>query len=282
MKQELQAVFQMRYSFFGKSGWRSGASRDKARLLDSQRLDKRFHYFRTMALPSLAAQSDRDFKLLLLTSEDLPEAHRTVLEELCHDTLGRDRCHILYRPPDGAGRWFQRYMRKKLNSHSHSVQIVLDDDDAVAADFVETVRREAEFAIAGFRADQDCTYLSYASGLTADFGPDGVRLLRREVPFTNLGLSLVAPTRTRKNPYMLAHKKVARRHPVRVTYDLRPYYIRSVHDSNDSRAHMGEEALPRTELPRLSTYFPWLGGLDLVWPEPAPAAAGTARKPRVA
>ncbi|MBK0327338.1 hypothetical protein I5535_08520 [Rhodobacteraceae bacterium F11138] len=57
MKQGLQAVFQMRYSFFGKSGWRSGTSRDKDRLLDPDRLQKRFHYFENMALPSLAAQT---------------------------------------------------------------------------------------------------------------------------------------------------------------------------------------------------------------------------------
>lgn len=267
MEPGLQTVFQMRYSFFGKSGWRSAPSKDKARLLDPARLRKRFHYFENMALPSLAAQSDQNFTLLLLTSEDLPDAHKTVLEDVCYDTLGKDRCRILYRPPDGAGRWFQRYMRKRMNRVSHSIQIVLDDDDAVAADFVETTRREAEFVLPGFREDQECIYLSYASGLTADFGKDGVRLLQREVPFTNLGLSLVAPTKTRKNPYMLAHKKVSRRHPVRVNYDLRPFYIRSVHDSNDSRTHMGDDRIEETALPGLLRYFPWLDELNLLWPD---------------
>jgi hypothetical protein len=147
---------------------------------------------------------------------------------------------------------------------SHAAQVVLDDDDAVSVDFVESVRREGEHAVRSLRPGQDCVYLSYATGMTARFHLDGsVDLMDRVVPFTNLGLTLVAPPGTRRNPFMLAHKKVARRHDVRVFYDQRPWYLRAVHDSNDSRALHTDAPLPADRVKAAMAQFPLLRGLDM-------------------
>jgi hypothetical protein len=259
----LQAVFQTRYSFFGQSGWKSATSKLQEELFDPARLSKRFHLFQKMNLACLRDQSDSDFKLVILTSTLLPEGHLKLLTEACHDVLGRERTHILQRAPGSAGRWLQKYTTRQMNTVPYTMQIVLDDDDAVSADFVEESRREAEFALSRFRPGQDCVYLSYANGLTARFGPDGVDLMPRVVPFTNLGLVLVAPTDTGKSPYMLAHKKVARRHPVRVTYDQRPFYIRAVHDTNDSRAMHGDEVMDAAAVRQALPYFPLLKDLGV-------------------
>lgn len=272
MAQNLQILFQTRYSFFGKSGWRSAPSRDKAQLFDPGRLARRFSLFEKMALASLRDQTDTGFKLVVLTAQDLPPDHARLLREACHDVLGPERAHIIARPEGSAGAWLQKYTARKLNDAPHSVQIVLDDDDAVSADFVEVARAEAAFALSRFRPEQDCVYLSFASGLTARFSDDGVDLIRRDVAFTNLGLSLVAPTTTRRNPYMLAHKKVARRHPVRVIHDQRPYYIRAIHGMNDSRAHHGDDVLDAAAVRAARAYFPLLGALELTAEKGAAAA----------
>ena len=106
--------------------------------------------------------------------------------------------------------------------------------------------------------------MSYARGLTAKFDGDApIDLARRVVPFTNLGLTLVAPTKAQKNPYMLAHKKVARRHNVIVNYAQRPFYIRAVHDFNDSRAHRKSENLAQDGVETARGYFPLLNHLSL-------------------
>lgn len=265
MAPSLQMVFQTRYSFFGASGWRSEASREKEILFDPARLAKRLDLFEKMNLASLRDQTDADFKLVVLTSIDLPEAHSRLMEQACSDIVGAERVHILRRKPAGAGQWLRKYMRNQLNVTDHAAQIVLDDDDAVSVDFVERCRAEAVHALSQFREDQDCTYLSFATGFTGLFHADGgMDLIRRDMPYTNLGLTLVAPTRTRKNPYMLAHKKVARRHDVRVFQEQRPFFIRAIHDTNDSRGHHGEVMLDADAVKAARTWFPLLKDLDLV------------------
>ena len=217
MASDLQMIFQTRYSFFGASGWRSAASKEKEILFDPNRLAKRLDLFTKMNLASLRDQTDSEFKLVVLTAIDLPPAHDALMTEACNDIIGADRTHILRRGPSRAGAWFRKYVRNQMNVTEHTAQIVLDDDDAVSFDFVERCRAEARHALGQFRPGQECCYLSFANGYSGLFHPDGgVDLIKREVPFTNLGLTLVAPTLTRKNPFILAHKKVARRHDVRV------------------------------------------------------------------
>lgn len=264
MAQGLQVVFQTRYSFFGSSGWRSEASKNEAELFDAARLARRFELFRAMNLASLRDQTDADFKLLVLTSTRMPGDHLKLLTEACHDILGAGRSHILPRAPGSAGQWLRQYMQRELGNVSHSAQVVLDDDDAVSTDFVASVRCEAEHALRAMQPEAECVYLSYATGMTARFNADGsVDLMDRVVPFTNLGLTLVAPTETRKNPFMLAHKKVARRHDVRVFYDRRPWYLRAVHDTNDSRGLHGDAPLPAPRVEAALARFPLLRDLDL-------------------
>jgi hypothetical protein len=276
MSSPIQTVFQTRYSYFGQSGWRSNASKAQEMLFDPARLAKRLYLFEHMNLACLRDQSDPEFKLAILTSTLLPEDHFKDLTALCHDMLGPERVHILRRGPGSAGKQFNRFMTRKLSTTPHAVQVVLDDDDALSVDFVEETRREAEFALSRFRPDQDCVYVSFASGLSARFDDDGLLLTPRSVPFTNLGLALVAPSDTPKNPYMLAHKKVARRHPVRVIHDQRPFYIRAVHDTNDSRAMMDKTPLAPEDVATALTYFPLLRNFTLKNPDAASSKAKSA------
>lgn len=263
MAEGLQAVFQTRYSFFGKSGWRSETSRDKAALLDPERLKKRFGYFEKMTLACLRDQTDPGFALMVLTSEDLPADHAKLLTEACNDVLGAGRVHLLLRPEGSAGRWMQRYMARRMGGADHACQIVLDDDDAVSADFTAIVKREARAALDAMAPGQEAVYLSFADGLTARFGGDGVDLIPRSAPFTNLGLTLVGRKDVKTSPFNIAHKKVARRYPVRLFHDQRPYYIRAVHDTNDSRALHRDEVLDAEAARGAMRHFPLLEALDL-------------------
>lgn len=256
MTADLQVVFQTRHSFLGSSGWRSGVSKDKGLLFDPGRLTKRFDLFRKPHLASLRDQGDGDFKRLILTSTELPDQHAAQVQEASRDILGAERAHFIQRRPGSAGAWLRKYMRNQLNGTALSAQVVLDDDDAVSADFVQPCRPEAAFALTQFRDGQDCASLSFASGLTGRFEADGgMHLIPREVPSTNLGLTLVAPTTTRKNPSMLAHQKAARRHAVRVIHEKRPFCIRGGHGTDMPGGDAVRAAMP---------WFPLLRDLDLV------------------
>jgi hypothetical protein len=60
---------------------------------------------------------------------------------------------------------------------------------------------------------------------------------------------------------MTAHKKIARRHPVRVIYDMVPSYIRAVHDTNDSRALHSPDTVNPDLMPDILKAFPLLAEL---------------------
>ena len=256
----MQIVFVTRYSYVGRSGWRSKASRDPSRLLNPDRLAYRARLFEGMPLASLKAQTDQNFKLLVLSSDAMAQEDQDHLNTLCGNALG-DRAHVIYRHPDFAGRQMRKYLRRNLKGPSYTVQIVLDDDDALSTDFVETVRQEARALLPTLRGRGDAenyTYLSYPEGVTAFFGADRTDYFQRSVPFTNLGLSLVARTKSRRNPYLIDHKNVARDHPTRVMYHRKPYYVRAVHELNDSAPKLNDAALSDDELLDLYRRFPAL------------------------
>lgn len=72
-----------RSSFLGRSGWKSDAARDAALLFGPERLRLRTELFRTITLPSLVAQTDRDLTHVILTSGQLPHWAMAELNEAC-------------------------------------------------------------------------------------------------------------------------------------------------------------------------------------------------------
>ncbi len=257
----MQFVFQMRYSYFGLGGWRSKASRDPAALFDTERLAKRAYFLEKIALASLAAQTDPDFKLVVLSSDQLPDPQKRFLKEVCNDMLGHKRVRVLFRGQGRAGNIFRRFQHNRLNSDPFTTQIVLDDDDAVSSDFVETLRPEAEFAKSTFSGSDSYSFVSQAQGVSAVFTDGALEFAHKTTPFVNLGLALVAPTLTKRNPFLVAHKNIDQRHPARVNYGPTPYYLRAVHDCNDSRAMFGDDMLRDDEMPGLMDRFPLLRAL---------------------
>ncbi|MBT9384235.1 putative rhamnosyl transferase [Pseudooceanicola sp. CBS1P-1] len=258
----MQILFQTRYSFWGQSGWRSAASRDPALLFDPARLAKRLRLFGAITLPSLRDQLDAEFHLLVLTSAHMPGPALAALQRLCGDMLGA-RAHVLAEPRGSASPPFLACLRRLCPPGSWAVQCVLDDDDAVACDFTVRLRQEATAARSCLAPGQEAVFLSFPRGyslLWDDRAPP--RLFRRHVPFTNLGLSLLAPATTALTPFSVAHKKVGRRFPSRVIDDLSPYYLRTLHAHNDSRGlyDAGNE-VPAERLPQLEARFPLLRGL---------------------
>ena len=254
----MQTLILMRYSYFGLSGWQSGASRDLDRLLSSERLAKRINLLENIALRSLADQTDEDFKLVVLSSRAMPKWRQRQLTSLCKDMLGDDRADVIFRRQGSAHAKFKNHIHENYGDAPLTCQVVLDDDDALASDFVEKLKPEAEAAIQNVSGRHAHTFMSFPEGVSLKLGQDGAQLFERDVPFTNLGLSLVAPTQAKFTVYGLAHKKVTRRHPTRVIYRQEPSYIRTVHDTNDSRAQHGDSAIPTADLPVMIARFPCL------------------------
>ncbi|MGY3437731.1 MULTISPECIES: glycosyltransferase [unclassified Marinovum] len=261
----MHMIYEMRYSYFGQSGWKSAASTDKAQLFDEGRLDARHYFLEKIALRSLADQTDGDFGLIVLTAEDLPERHMARLKQVCGDTLG-DRAHVIARAPDSTGTCFNQYRKEAFARDPWSTQIVLDDDDAVSADFTAKLRAEATAAKKLRAPGEEYCFISHARGVSAVFNDGKMSLRHRLNAATNLGLAVTAPTGSRYQPFGIAHKKILARRPVRVIYSPTPSYIRAVHDTNDSRAQYSDDIVQADQMERMHTAFPLLKDLMVEWP----------------
>ncbi len=248
----MQTFFLMRYSFFGRSDWRSDASRTADLLFDPVRLEKRAALLEQIALRSLADQTDRDFGLIVLSSEGMPDLFKKQLSALCHDMLGT-RAHVLFEPPERAAYCIDQFRRRTLTpTGPHVIQSILDDDDAVGARFVAKIKREAAAAISLFNEGQDYTFLSHAKGVNMVFRPKGgIELRRRNMPAAAQGLTLVSKSGANRSPFNIAHKKILERRPVRVIQGGPVMYLRSVHDTNDSRAMVGGKLVSEADVDQI-------------------------------
>jgi hypothetical protein len=262
----MHLLYLMRYSFFGQSGWRGEASKDADKLFDPARLDEREYFLRKVALPSLRDQSDHDFNLVVLSSTLMPKLYQDRLIEACSDILG-PRAHVIFRDPGSTSDMFHKYRRQVFNRYAFTAQVVLDDDDALAVDFNADLRGEANAAMMLRKVNQpDYVFLSWPRGVTAQFKDKSLTIYPRNVPATNLGLTVVAPSSSNRSPFRVAHHKILHRRPVRVIHTLEPQYIRALHGSNDSRGRFDDTPMPADALPGLYKTFPLLKELGSDWP----------------
>ena len=118
-----------RFSYLGRSGWKSDASRDAALLFEPERLRLRLELFRSITLPSLAAQTDRSFSHVILTSNQMPAWAMNELKEACATAHGPGgRYAILARRPGISS----AFLRRHLQTISAADALAEEPADAIA------------------------------------------------------------------------------------------------------------------------------------------------------
>ena len=202
----------------------------RAFLYDPERLQQRFVWFEHVVLPCLRAQTDPRFTLIVLTGDDLPQPFADLLEELCA-TVPQI---VLDRRSAGPHRDLCRAaVRARVDPAADVVaQFRLDDDDAVAIDFVERVR--ADFLpLSPFFARSGLLSLDYARGLVLSV-EEGITL--RPVVAENWTPALVVflPPEADRAILDFPHHMLLTRMPgIHLTDDY--MFVRGRHESNDSR-----------------------------------------------
>ena len=257
----IPVVIVTRFSFFGKSGWKSDASRDRALLFQPERLQHRLRLFSQITLPSLAAQSRQDFHHFILTSRDLPEPTAAVLAETCARSHGdAGRYSIVAARPMPARAALRRFLDRRYPGQVVA-QVALDDDDGLAADFVHDLRRQ--FALIEEETPDISQklphFVSYSRGfglMLRDAAEGAPALFRIRYPYINLGLTMIAGDHA-KNILAIQHKKAPRRFGARLIGDT-PMYVRGIHDFNDSRVEQSERWVPADESDELGKRFPFV------------------------
>lgn len=222
-----------RFSFLGLSGWKSEPSRNPDLLFEESRLRGRLQLFETVALASLAAQTNPDFRLHVLTSDQMPGWALDRLHEISFAALGKDRVTIDARP-EGRARKYHRIHLEETYRDRFIAQVVLDDDDGLSNDFMAVLRDKIGVAVEdGHLADTDARhFLTFPQGYGLVHSDGPTEIYRHSYKLINLGLTLLG------RPGRSIHAMVHQYDPIEIghtTYEDKPMFLRSVHDFNDSR-----------------------------------------------
>lgn len=240
----MRIVFMTRFSFLGAGGWRSQASKKAELLFDEGRLEKRFWMFEKITLPTLMSQTDKDFDWIVLSSSGMPGLFRRRLRQTVSRLKCNGRSQVLFREPRHVAGVFRRSIQRMYQPDDLICSVVLDDDDGLSDDFVAICREQARFAWENRDQDKDYVITSFPRGYSLILSENGCDLARRNVPYTNLGLALTAPAKCKRNLFSMSHNRIGQRHPNHLVKTDRPFYLRSVHTSNDSRAIVPKKAEP--------------------------------------
>ncbi len=219
-----------RFSFFGLSGWKSEFSTNPDYLFDENRLLQRFWLFEHITLRSLASQTDKDFHYFVLSSNMMPKWAQNKLEQLCRTYVGAGRYTIRFARPAPARR-YQRLMQVELAGDGLVTQVVLDDDDALSNDFVETLRIQiSEFDFSN--EEMFPHFLTFPFGYVLGLREDNTCVWTHGYKFINLGLTLIG-SRHQKNIFAINHRNAPKIYGFTTQYD-KPMYVRTLSNVNDS------------------------------------------------
>ncbi len=191
----------MRFSYLGRSDVklaRHNADLEyrKSVLYAPARLEERFYFFEKICLPSLKWQTDKDFRLVIFTSPELPKRYQARLAAAVADTpqieLVYDTATHMTLAVDA---WIAR---QPVTRDERTLHFRLDDDDALSTDFVATLHEHLDRV-------PDHAIITRPSGLFLIQTEEGPELLAKFEPHIAIGYAVTSPPGKVLNPYMLQH-----------------------------------------------------------------------------
>jgi len=211
----------------------------EAYLYSAERLTLRFRHFETLTLPSIAAQRDKRFTLLIVTGERLPQPWKDRLHDLCATV---PQIKIVAAPPERHRTAMQKAIQEELGeANEDSLQFRIDDDDAVDVSFVRSIRRTARLS-SRLRTDWRNLAIEFSNGYSVLLTPEGIRAQKIQANFYACGLAVLFRPGDDKTVMNFAHHKLHHRMPTLIN-PLPEMYLRALHADNDSGATFDAEAL---------------------------------------
>ena len=196
-----------------------------------ERLNMRLFFLEYVMLPALRAQTDKDFTLHLLMGDQLPDIYKQKVLALIADVPQ-------IRPVFASeGQPHQTICRQiMLDGRDPSGRVVaefrLDDDDAVAVDFVEMVR-DSFFRVKGIWRHGGKLALDFNKGYILTISRKGLDILPVIARYWTPGLVLYLRPGQAKSLLDFNHVQLWKRIPT-ITMPRMPMFIRGAHGQNDS------------------------------------------------
>lgn len=198
------------------------------------RLERRLHLFERICLPSIRAQTDPDFRLLVLVGENMPLLAR--LKAIVADIR---QIEIVTRPE---GLPHIETCTDVLRSHRHKARFVgefcLDDDDAVAVNFVSETRSLFSSA-RPIVAKGKPVELDFCRGVAAKSEGDTLILKHVIAPHWTPAQVIFQLGSSERSIFSYHHYRFWRRHDCLSIARTEPMFVRTFHEYNDSDVAWG-------------------------------------------
>ncbi len=223
----IQILGLCRFSY--PTGGNTGFSRN-VDLYDPARLDRRLRLFETVCLPPLRAQTDPDFTVLVLVGQALPGPARDRLRA----ALATLPQAVLCVEPEGQPHMdvCGRLLKAHRNPAARRVaEMRVDDDDAVAVDFVARLRHNGARAAALVAGDRPVE-IDFHNGIALRTGADPQMIAVAAPHWTPAQAFLMAPG-DRRTAFDFNHAGFWKRDLCLSCPDPL-MFIRSFHGDNDS------------------------------------------------
>ena len=236
-REDNQIVGVCRFSYLGEGGFRTldGDFDTAAETLYAiPRMLRRFAYFENICLPSLAAQTDPDFRLVALIADSMPFRWRKRLKGLMAQYPFLEVCTLEAAGPLNSTR---RAFRRAWNGTSTYITgFRIDDDDAVAIDYIEKTRAISDQLLTLGWADAETpAAICFHRGIYWDMARKEEEQFWDFSEKEPLGLAsaMITTPEGMANIYRWNHRKLASQ--VRCWIDPNDYmFVRTLHSQNDS------------------------------------------------
>lgn len=213
-----------------------------AYLYADARLEDRFRLMETVALPSLRAQTDQNFGLVVVIGDQFPAHHVQRLELLIEDLPQA----IIHKEPPRKQREVMKEILNdaRIEPQKPCLQFRFDDDDAIAVDFVEKLRAAAN-TCAPLLAQSRSVAFDWNRGYVANFGTDGIRAAEVFRQFYVASLGMLIRGNCGVTIMNFSHEKIPQFMPT-VSFSDPAMFVRGLNEHNDSRQALAKE--PSLEL----------------------------------
>ena len=233
---KLQVLGLCRWSYPSQTGAfnNTGESLEalQSELYAAGRMAVRLFFLEHLVLPSLRAQSDPEFTLVLMMGETLPEPWRSRVLELVQDVPQVKPVFL----PEGQNHMAActALMRAHRDENADVVvEFRLDDDDAVASDFVAQLRGLYRQLRPIYKANKRVA-VDFCRGFLFRCEDDGgVNYLPVEARLWTPALALYLPPDHPRSLLNYPHMRTWRSMPV-LSLNKKPMFVRGAHEGNDS------------------------------------------------
>lgn len=200
-------------------------------LYEPSRLTQRLFFFEQLVLPGLKAQTDPDFTVLLIAGDQLPRDVRAGLDALVAEV---PQVKTLYLPEGQTHRkvCIQAMLDHRDTAESVVLEFRIDDDDAIAPDFVAQTRDRFGRAFGIFR-DDGRMCLDFSHGHLMAFRDDGIAVQEVRERMWTPAQVICRRVGMRQSLLSANHLSLWQSMPV-VTLPEPAMFIRGAHAGNDS------------------------------------------------